>query len=36
VKNPLDIPLASFKQGQNKLNFKLQPHDLNMHTREVA
>jgi uncharacterized protein len=36
VKNPLNIPLASLKQGQNKLNFKLQPHDLNMHTREVA
>jgi uncharacterized protein len=36
VKNPLDIPLASLKQGQNKLSFKLQPHDLNMHTREVA
>jgi uncharacterized metal-binding protein YceD (DUF177 family) len=36
VKNPLDIPLASLKQGQNKLNFKLQPHDLNMHAREVA
>ena len=36
MKNPLDIPLASLKQGQNKLNFKLQPHDLNMHAREVA
>jgi len=36
VKNPLDIPLASLKQGQNKLNFKLQHYDLNMHAREVA
>jgi len=36
VKNPLDIPLASLKQGQNKLNFKLQPSDLDLQPREVA
>jgi len=36
VKNPLDIPLASLKQGENKLNFKLQPRDLELRTREVA
>jgi uncharacterized protein len=36
VKNPLDIPLASFRQGENKLNFTLQPHDLDLRPREVA
>ena len=36
MKNPLDIPLASLKQGQNKLDFKLQPRDLELRSREVA
>ena len=36
MKNPLDIPLASLKQGENKLNFRLQPHDLDLRPREVA
>ena len=36
MKNPLNIPLASLKQGHNKLNFKLQPYDLDLHPREVA
>ena len=36
MKNPLDIPLASLKQGENKLSFKLQPHDLDLRPREVA
>ncbi len=36
MKNPLNIPLASLKQGENKLNFSLQPHDLDLRPREVA
>ncbi len=36
MKNPLNIPLASLTQGGNKLNFKLQPYDLNLQPREVA
>ncbi|MBM3331368.1 DUF177 domain-containing protein [candidate division WOR-3 bacterium] len=36
MKNPLNIPLASLKQGENKLNFELQPHDLDLQLREVA
>jgi uncharacterized metal-binding protein YceD (DUF177 family) len=36
VKNPLNIPLASLKQGENKLNFSLQPSDLDLRPREVA
>jgi uncharacterized metal-binding protein YceD (DUF177 family) len=36
VKNPLNLPLSSFKQGENKLSFKLQPRDLELRTREVA
>jgi uncharacterized protein len=36
VKNPLCIPLASLKQGQNRLSFKLQPHDLDLRPREVV
>jgi uncharacterized protein len=36
VRNPLNIPLASLKQGENKLNFKLQPRDLELRSREVA
>jgi uncharacterized protein len=36
VKNPLNIPLASLKQGENKLNFKLQPRDLELRSREIA
>jgi len=36
VKNPLDIPLASLRQGENKLNFRLQPSDLELRPREVA
>lgn len=36
MKNPLNIPLASLKQGENKLSFKLQPKDINLRTREVA
>jgi uncharacterized protein len=32
----LNIPLASLKQGGNKLNFKLRPHDLDLQPREVA
>ena len=36
MKNPLEIPLASLKQGENKLNFKLQPQDLDLRPREVA
>ena len=36
MKNVLNIPLASLKQGQNKLTFKLQPQDLDLHPREVA
>ena len=36
MKNPLDIPLASLKQGENKLSFRLQPTDLDLRPREVA
>lgn len=36
MKHPLDIPLASLKQGENKLNFTLQPSDLDLRPREVA
>ena len=36
MKNPLEIPLASLRQGENKLNFKLQPQDLDLRPREVA
>jgi uncharacterized protein len=36
VKNPLDIPLASLKQGENKLKFRLKPGDLELRQREVA
>jgi len=36
VKNPLAIPLASLKQGENRVNFRLQPQDLDLRTREVA
>lgn len=36
MNNPLNIPLASLKQGENKLNFELQPHDLDLQPREVA
>jgi uncharacterized metal-binding protein YceD (DUF177 family) len=36
VKNPLDIPLASLKQGENKLSFELQPSDIDLRPREVA
>jgi uncharacterized protein len=36
VKNPLNIPLASLKQGANRLNFKLQPRDLELRSREIA
>lgn len=36
MKNPLNIPLASLKQGENKLNFSLQPYDLDLRPREVA
>ncbi len=36
MKNPLKIPLASLKQGENKLNFSLQPYDLDLRPREVA
>jgi uncharacterized protein len=36
VKNLLNIPLAALKQGENKLNFKLQPSDLDLRPREVA
>ncbi len=36
MKNPLNIPLASLKQGENKLNFSLQPSDLDLRPREVA
>jgi len=32
----LNIPLASLKQGENKLNFELQPHALDLQPREVA
>jgi len=36
VNNLLNIPLASLKQGENKLNFELQPHALDLQPREVA
>jgi uncharacterized protein len=36
VNNPLNIPLAALKQGENKLNLKLQPQDLDLRPREVA
>ena len=36
MNNPLNIPLASLKQGENKLNFELQPHALDLQPREVA
>ena len=36
MKNPLNIPLASLKQGENKLNFKLRPDDIDLRPREVA
>jgi len=36
VKNVLNIPLASLKQGQNKLSFKLLPQDIALRPREVA
>jgi uncharacterized metal-binding protein YceD (DUF177 family) len=36
VNNLLNIPLASLKQGENKLNFELQPHVLDLQPREVA
>ena len=36
MKNPLNIPLSSLKQGGNKLSFRLQPRDLELRSREVA
>lgn len=36
MNNPLEIPLASLKQGENKMNFELQPQDLDLRPREVA
>ncbi len=36
MKNPLNIPLASLKQGQNKLTFRLQARDLELRPREIA
>ncbi|MBM3313594.1 DUF177 domain-containing protein [candidate division WOR-3 bacterium] len=36
MKHPLDLPLASLKQGENRLNFTLQPQDLDLRPREVA
>ncbi len=36
MNNPLNIPLVSLKQGENKLNFELQPHALDLQPREVA
>ena len=36
MRNPLEIPLASLRQGENKLNFTLQPPDLDLRPREVA
>lgn len=36
MKNPLEIPLASLKQGENRLSFRLQPADLDLRPREVA
>ncbi len=36
MNNPLNIPLASLKQGENKLNFELEPHALDLQPREVA
>ena len=36
MKNLLNIPLASLKQGENRLNLELQPHDLDLQPREVA
>ena len=36
MNNLLNIPLASLKQGENKLNFELQPHALDLQPREVA
>lgn len=36
MKNPLNIPLASLRQGENKLNFKLQARDLELRSREIA
>ncbi|MCX6843635.1 MAG: DUF177 domain-containing protein [candidate division WOR-3 bacterium] len=36
MKNLLDIPLASLEQGENKLNLKLQPHDIELRSREIA
>jgi uncharacterized protein len=36
MKTPLCIPLASLKQGENKLNFRLLPQDLDLQPREVA
>ncbi len=36
MKNPLNIPLASLKQGENKLTFQLLPQDLDLRSREVS
>jgi uncharacterized protein len=36
VRNPLDIPLASLRQGENRLSFELKPGDLALRPREVA
>lgn len=36
MRNVLNIPLASLKQGHNKLNFKLLPQDIDLRPREVA
>ena len=36
MKNPLNIPIASLRQGDNKLNFQLQPQDLDLRSREVS
>ena len=36
MKNPLNIPVGSLRQGENKLNFTLKPSDLDLRQREVA
>ena len=36
MKSPLSVPLASLRQGENKLNFRLEPEDLDLRPHEVS
>jgi uncharacterized protein len=36
MRKPLTVPLASLKQGENRLSFELEPADLDFRPREVA